>query len=498
MNNAINARTLIYRENIAQLHRNAHAYNKRFPAHRKHRNQLYSTYIMKNYDGRLNSFGRLGEPHTKQKYRVHIMKQIAKNGTINSYDRNFNKRLRNIILNLKQGEFLPPGKAGRIVADPGGENTLLGSILMGIYKDAQAKCPIHMVVNGSTYSAYFVKKPSPKEIDKVFHSLMNPAADVVMHYHSDDSCMAMKNNGVHMMFNIDISKCDSTHETAVFKEIVHDMPDAYKHEAEECIKMTLLPLVIHGIPFSRMYKKYYKKHALKLPKVVLRPKKHTLTSGQVTTTAVNNVANERIGYAIAHALSLHKEPLKLEEMKALMIEAAATAGYEIKVEYAEIPEDLQFLKNSPVRDIHGKWRSLLNIGVALRSLGCAKREFPGSKDIPLLVRAAHFVACVIAGMWKDVHFPLADRLRELYPLPKKQSKALQKAVEEHLGYYHADRGANSGEFHAVDIYRRYRLRASQIESLDTQYGTPSTLYNGSAAARILEKDYGLTLKHESA
>jgi hypothetical protein len=328
---------------------------------------------------------------------------------------------------------------------------------------------------------YFCATPSHAELKYVFDSLLNPPGRFFFVYFSDDSCLSMRMpDGSVMRGDIDISSCDGSHGRSVFEALTNLVTGNAHTTLKGLVKQCEAPIRVYDVDTTG--NRY----------VQLRPHGPRLYSGSTLTTAINNLANVMIAVSIAEATITCPGDIQT---------AANAAGYIVTIEIAEIFEKLSFLKHSPVRDIHGEWQPVLNLGVLLRMSGVCKFDLPGRGD--LTARATAFQRALLQGAYPRSSFTLVDNMkRAVSGKDEKLDAAAIKAVAKML-QYKVDQSKLLSEvlpthqFASADIFRRYDLQPWEWMELEETFGQASigTYYASPAASKILTDDYGLTCKY---
>jgi len=371
---------------------------------------------------------------------------------------------------LKVCEVAKPNKVARMIGDMG-----IAASLQGAWIAAAIKKGMQRIITSDDAEYEFCSKPEPGKLAQVFRNLMAPRRRVYFVYFSDDSCISIRTQHGVATYNMDIRKCDSSHRRHIFLSLLRLVPDRLKPDMQKLLDQCHLPIRITN-PDD------------KAERVVLEPTDYTLYSGSTLTTIVNNLANLLIARSIAESKADTPRTIKA---------AAARAGYLIELtgEGADKPcaqpEDIQFLKHSPVRDTTGEWRAMLNLGVLLRASGKCKGDLPRGPDLES--RAKAFQYALVQGMYPRTHFALRDAL--LAAAGSTNERSIRR-VSDLLRYKNIDSAGHSFHVHAADLYRRYRLTEREYSQLENEFGHLS--YGGAhiseAASRILELDYGLVCR----
>lgn len=410
------------------------------------------------------------DPHIKRILRIQAWLELNENG-------NRHKRmwLTKVLYKLKCDEIAKAGKVPRMIGDLGVAASLQGFRLTKHLKEAQECQPWH--VNGGEIA--FCSSPNPSELNTVFSKLINPPERFFMVYYSDDSCFAFRHRGVVRFYNLDISKCDASHGPSLFESLVGIIPDRLQEEMQILVDQCKLPIVINSENGLRE----------RVRGVFKDP---TLYSGSTITTAINNLANISVGYALSSVVFEDRDYTDAEFQKIFTL-AIEETGY-IVTGFADdekcvIPEDLQFLKHSPCLDETGCFQAMKNLGVLLRASGTCKGDLPGSKKTDIVTRAREFQAALLHGMYPDSSFPFLSNMKEAAGHAT-NARAVEMVADE-LRYKVGLRDEHI-RFSDDDVFRRYRLDASELADLrDFSHAGVFEHCSNSFVTKILEKDYGL-------
>jgi hypothetical protein len=353
-----------------------------------------------------------------------------------------------------------------MIGDLGVAASLQGFCITGRLKDAMAANDI--IIGDARYR--FCKQPATKALREAFHYLMRPPEKHFFVYFSDDSCYSRRSDdGTIRCFNIDISKCDASHTPALFSLLERLVPEHATDDIRILVEQCSAPIVITS-PTD------------KKKKVVLRPNGPRLYSGSTLTTVINNLANLIVGWQLVAAADCNITTL---------VASVAKCGYVVTIDENHRPEDIQFLKNSPVRDIRGIYQPVLNVGVLLRSTGTCKGEIPGK--IPLAEKGRAFQSALLRGMYPRTTTPFLTRMREACAGREydEVERYARRTLTPDLTYKAI--GDEELTFSTDCFFARYNLSTTQISTLmeclgDARYGERHT---STAASAILYKDYGL-------
>lgn len=406
------------------------------------------------------------DPHIKRLLRIDAWEQI-RIGSWKGLHMSDPAWLRNLTYKMKKDEVAKNGKYPRMIGDAGIAASLRGFVLTKKMKKVMAEYPI--AYEGGTIE--FCAKPEPAKLVEVFSKLIDPPGRFYFVYFSDDSCLSFRDSTGHVqIFNVDISKCDASHGSAIFEALQAIAPDSGEEGMRELINQCKMPIQIRDLNDPKR-------------KVVLEPKRPRLYSGVTITTLINNLANVMIAKAFAEI----KNPTCSRDV----IHAAGTAGYLVTCEVCEVIQDIQFLKHSPVLDSDGNLRPMLNLGVLLRSSGQCKGDLPGRKRDDLETRARMFQGGLLKGMYPHTRFQLLSNLKENTLEP---SDKVMRRITDGLRF----KVTGDSDSYWVDseqVFRRYRLSADEIRTVEEGYGRGSycDMFANPALEAILTKDYELSV-----
>jgi hypothetical protein len=408
------------------------------------------------------------DPHLKKMLRVAAREDLLSENLY--FDNTWMSLGRKTQYKLKTMEVAKPGKIPRLIGDLGVHASLQGFRLTKFMKLAMANNTIH--INGG--AIHFCPTPDPFSLEEVFDKLINPPGRFYFVLFSDDSCLAYRSGDKVLRFNIDISSCDASHTESLFMAMRALFPVGLQPEVDQLIDQCRAPITVYDRNVPRGFPKR---------SVTLKPKTPRLYSGSTLTTTINNVAN----IIIAHSISACEITCGGD-----VIKAAARTGYIVTCEDCDDWHKLQFLKHSPVRCSDGVVRPLLNIGVLLRLSGRCKGDLPGSKTIPLEVRAKRFQASLLHGAYPKARFALIDSLKANVGAPTPLydnfvSPSLEHKVVNRVEYpvFHVP---------SEEVWARYELDAMQIAELECDFASCSygDHYQSSGLNEVLKCDYGLT------
>lgn len=403
-------------------------------------------------------------PHPKKALRVQAKQdlEIGFKG-LNSSDRLW---LHFVTYKMKKDEIAKPGKYPRMIGDLKVPASLQGFWATKLLKNVVSACPIFY----RSGMIEFCAKPIPSKLVTIFSRLLDPPGEYYFVYFSDDACFSYRRQGRVYVYNLDIKSCDASHGPSIFDALIRVAPPSLKETITILVEQCTLPITI-----------YDKQDRLR--RVVLKPRRPRLYSGSTLTTVLNGLANTLIAKSLADNIE------KLARPADIALQAAAT-GYIVTTELCSKPEDIQFLKHSPVLDEDGRLQAMLNIGVLLRASGTCRGDLPGRGDHEL--RAKRFQNALLKGMYPRVRFRLLDNL--LSHTVEADDKSVARVAEK-FKYKVVDEGEHF-TVASPDCYRRYRLSAAEIEHLEQSFGHSTYQHHhvSTAADKILHKDYGLRCK----
>lgn len=425
------------------------------------------------------------DPHEKRMLRRQAFIELEATGKLHAQAWNLWKK--KVLLKSKKYEWAKIGKTIRMIGDFGVEPSLQGFRLFEVIKNATAKNDVLLEHEGITGLMRFVKKPDYDALKDVFHLLINPKHNFYLFYHSDDSVVGIRVEGKWHTFNMDISKCDASHGPIIFKQLLEILPEHMRADMQRCLDQTLAPM---DISRPRTFSFQDAKRVGKTEKAKIHPLVYNLSSGWSGTTMINNLACLLMGYAIYLRLLAGK--IRTATIVSDIMEATRESGYNVTLEENEIPEDIQFLKNSPVLNTDGEYVPFFNIGAWLRSVGTVNGDLAGSGSI--LERAEDDQFARTVGTYPNSFFTLRNRMYERF-----KHRATSKQLFKHQAKFEARNRYKSfhkvtNHFHDHDIYRRYRLTSWHIAGVNAYADTPiGYSYAHQGVSRILERDYGLTI-----
>jgi hypothetical protein len=420
------------------------------------------------------------DPHPKRALRLRAYLDSVQDGTHWQHVwMRVGKMGKLVLYKAKKDEVAKPNKYLRAIGDLGVFASLEGAWLSKMMKDCIDQKPFHYA--GGTLT--FIQKPTPSVLDGVFADLIDPKGRFAFYFHSDDSCVGIRCNGEIYRYNLDISGCDASHSKHMFS-LLETLAGPHRADMKRLVDQCRLPFEVRSAGNRRH-------------RVIFGTKDGSprLYSGSTITTCLNNGSNELIGMAIGDTplptgRLLFSTPFGTLNYGRLHVESAILAaihltGYVCTLEYCALPEDLQFLKNSPIACTDGERHAMLNLGVLLRASGTCRQDLPGRGD--LRTRGKKFQAALLHGF-----YPTSDcsLIRMMKHAAGPHDTAFDKYVLADTNY----KTVNT-EIHTYldeSVYRRYRLTVQEIgqveEFAQSDYGY---FCANPGLSAILRRDYGL-------
>jgi hypothetical protein len=361
-------------------------------------------------------FEYANRPHPKRRARIYALDRLLKIGHLS------HPTFVDIVTGkLKLDEWAKPGKYPRLIND----YTVVGSLLGGFVAEIMKKCmeaPFHTPKG----CARFVSSPNVQSLREAFGEILTPSSEISMIFFSDDSCIAVQRDGLTRRYNMDIKSADRSAHDGVFDALVEcsSSNPLFMSWVLRSVKQCKLPLKMR---FGKRLK--------------LTPTEHTLYSGSVLTTLINNLANLAL-FSAAH------QPTPIPN-------SFTPTGYSISLDECVVPEDLQFLKYSPSL-IQGEVVPWLNIGVILRTLGNCHQDLPGRGDIRK--RGFIFDSNIIKGLKHSGNHEILRTLQNVY---NSDVEIDVKFVNKNLPYFNLSE-VNNVPIPLSCIANRYRVEESDV------------------------------------
>jgi len=407
-----------------------------------------------------------GDPHPKRALRLQAWKEMNESGDVRT-----KTWTENIRCKQKPDEYARPNKYPRTIGDLGVQASLRGFRLTECIKVAMASEPI--CYRGGMIE--FVKSPSPDVMERAFARLIDPPGRYYACVFSDDSCFSVRTKTGIQMFNVDISCCDGSHGPAMFEAYKSIFPDRQRGDVEALIDQCATPLSVYSVEDARDC-------------VVMRPKSPMLYSGSTITTSINNLASILIYMSIADHPYVDQQSI---------VNGAERVGYIVTTERCHNFRNLQFLKHSPVLDVNGHLRPLLNLGVLLRASGVCRGDLPGLKRESLHDRAKRFQSALLVGAYPLANFALLTNMKNaarIDQIESKQREAMVASLFEHKVVRADD--YPPFEVSEDEVYARYSLTGLEVLEVTSDFGKSGVgcRHSTSGLTKIMTTDYGLACK----
>lgn len=426
--------------------------------------KMYQAFLHEFSDAITEAYLHHADPHPKKELRIQAFKELAETGLMESPSSPWTRRT--VLWKMKPNEYAKPErhrKYPRAIVDVGVGGSLLGFRFFEYMKKAQAESPLEL--HGGV--ARFIKTPDPFALESAFNELIECPRRLVYIYFSDDSCLSIRINGVVRRFNLDIKSSDASQGQKVFDLLKTLTPRRMRDVCQRLIDQCRLPLKIHDLNDRKI-------------KVVLELICCVLFSGHTGTTCINNIAQLNIFISLCEADIQTPDDI---------VQAAFRAGYLVTIEEASCPEQLQFLKHSPVRNKSGEWVPMLNLGVFFRASGKCNGDLPGRG--PLEVRAKEFQRGLLRGSYPRTVCRLITAMWRGTGLGRFSEEALHT-------FSHKVIDNDSYPTQEVDddsIMRRYGLTSFEYQHMCELFENFTYGYslNSIGMEKVLMLDYGVGL-----
>lgn len=436
------------------------------------------------------------DPHQKKELRVNSWSDVLSLGILFK-DLWFTRYSKNLYTEYKMKifEIAKPGKPARMIGDLGCPASLQGFRVTKYLKTAMADRPLYY--NGGKIE--FCPTPSSEKMEEVFRQLIRPDGKFYFVYFSDDSCLAVRTGEDVKRYNVDISSCDASHTKSLFYALERVTPECGKANIRTLIRQCESQITVKA--------RYSKRERLRL-----KPLQPRLYSGCTLTTAINNLANVLIAKSIADECTKIGDNFGASDVS----DAAERVGYIVTCEDCTADwHHLQFLKHSPVLDVDGDLRAVLNLGVLLRLSGTSKGDVPGSKRLSLRERCRIFQRQLLRGAVPYHDYELIRNMKSMVSGEaiskdeKNCERVSEKKVQQSLEYKVVE--AARKKVYKISNYEMYK-RYDGINVVDGQpvpftpllqaeltdvYGKLDygEFFCGDATTIIMKADYGLSARH---
>jgi len=400
-------------------------------------------------------------PHAKRLLREHDYEELVKFGEQRKIG-----WLEVVIWKLKLDEIAKVGKWPRYIVNMGTKASLQ-TVPFGCSWKAHMDGKELRFPGGA---CVFLASPSPERVMEEVQKVWDSTEPFRLLYFSDDGLLSINTvDGEKMVFNVDFATNDLTKSL----ELILNALDCA--QCPEDIRRAVIAQIFASIEI------WDSEHRCKIS---LKALLAYLQSGIGITGNINNHAQ----CAAGKELSMSHSSIRCAHDVVLMYERI---GHKVSMERCLIIEDCQFLKMSPVVS-EGRYVMVLNPGVIFRASGQNRGDYLGSRDEGVTVRVQRAQRGLMDGLLAGISNVGLSYLR---PRGEDAGGGWESYVPDSI------RRISFTKKYPVkseDLYRRYRLTGADIEELEEGMrglGVGRTLYSP-AAAKVLKKDYGLSVPLE--
>jgi hypothetical protein len=447
------------RENNLTLHRQLEANQHQFVYQHRHYYLALTEFVLANYPHCASFYDSLfstyADPHPKRLLRIRAMRSLFVDGGLVH-----ELWTRQIDIEIKKFEYAKVGKCPRATADFSTPASMLGYGITSYIKQAMSNQPFYFLDG----EVHFVYSASADLVTLAFRRLISCPLRFCYLIFSDDACASFRTSRGIIRFNLDISSCDGSHRAPIFECVKMITPALHQPIINALIRQLELPVRVR----SRSDRS----------RATLHFPGPRLFSGSTLTTLVNNVAN----FSLCLSLASHPD-LSFD----LIPELCAKSGYLVTVDQVHKPEDFQFLKCSPVIDVHGRYHAVLNFGVFLRAFGASKNELPGRGSWQQRARA--FNSGLIRSFFVDDEVAIADLFRKKFPI--QITPKLQALADSHFAFK-LSAPSSPRQFHLSDYFARYNSTSADVCSFMSVFANsePGDVIDHPYSWSCIAKDYG--------
>lgn len=395
------------------------------------------------------------QPHPKQKLRIDALTEAKLNDMVAR-----KVWLVTQLIKLKPDEIAKLNKYGRVIFDMG----VLASLQSVPFGNHVKDLTDGKLIRYKDCEILFLKSPKPSEICQELFNIWESKCKIKALIFSDDAVVGVLMDGVWRVINCDLSSNDS----CKFRELYDAFFLAYECPREIKAAITgQIESVCRMMSLDNDICVLIKNSDLFLP------------SGLGITSQINTWTWFCIivEWADKHAqIRIPHDLIKLAE----------NVGHKVTLDICEIPEDMQFLKHSPILSAAQVWTCVLNLGVVFRASGVCRGDLPGRGDCR--ERAKDFQHSLMHGLLRGIDYAPIRKLQ-----PSGRLIDLRDKVPSKSGFDVAEEEVVH-QYTSENFYKRYRLTPTQICQLEEEiswFGYGSVLYSRAASA-VLQKDYGLT------
>jgi len=410
-------------------------------------------------------------PHPKRKLRLQAALDIEQNNMFCMDTRTLSKvarRKRNQFVitlmkaskgKMKLFEWAKPGKYPRLIVDMTVPASLLCGFLMEKLKGAMASCDYKDVE--------FVKSADIDTLTRVFQDLgSRPCAKVF----SDDSCFSIMTDRGLEYANMDASTMDASPGVGAFEAINTMAPPVVWDLLHGLIMQLTRPMHI----LDSSGKTAFVLKANKSSKYYM-----SLKSGSGLTTYTNTFLCKLFHTRLRDINFMGKTR---DEIDIIVKDVAESLGLNMKIQWCNSYQQLQFLKHSP----NSEGKAWLNWGTMLRTIGVAKGDIP-IRGKNLRERAYKFNSALVKGFQHAGDSSLYRLLAEKYDAKGVSAYYANYMLEE------VGKGKDvSVEVTDEDVCLRYGLADYELWELLDLYAEAGfgDVVRCTALDKIMELDYG--------
>lgn len=383
-----------------------------------------------------------------------------------------------LIWKIKFLEIAKAGKDPRVIVDATVGNSLPRVHFANRWKAHTAD---KEVIFGGKVRVIFRSSPNPLDLRKVFFEAYNSDFDIQIINYSDDAILTIKTKRGIEIYNIDISSNDSSHSLATFEAYAK----ASGMDPEQ--KRNLFTVIMTAFKITSSDKKHY---------CIFKPIDGYLPSGIGDTSTCNNKIYPMLAYTLNKLLEAGYEC----EISLLTL-AGYLMGFRFSYELCPRFEDMQFLKNSPIRR-GDEIISVPNLGILFRYSGWSEGDLPTKSRyypkwcVDLRERAAFHQTLLTFGLFKYYRYePLIKAFCPYFDYMIKNEEHYNQQLDKLSRAAYAF-GYDKPVVHLTqeEVYCRYELDPEDIvsfESMLKNFGYGITLQHKLIDV-VLKRDYGLS------
>ncbi len=424
------------------------------------------------YDIRQASVELSNEIHSKRALREQQRKLYQLSG-----EWTHDKWVQFLIWKIKFLEIAKAGKDPRIIVDATVGNSLPRVHFANRWKAHTAE---KEVLFNSRVRVIFRSSPNPIDLQSVFREAYNSEFLVQIINYSDDAILTLKTVDGIKIYNLDISSNDSSHTHATF--------EAYAKVSgmDQEQKNNLFTIINTPFKISSSDGKHY---------AIFQPISGYLPSGIGDTSTCNNNIYPMLGYTLDYLIARD-----YQVDITLITLAGFIMGFRFSYEYCNRFEDMQFLKNSPIRRGE-EIISVPNLGILFRYSGWSEGDLPTKSSYypkfckNLRERASFHQSLLTFGYFKYYRYPpllnaLCPYFEYLTANEAEYKESIHKVTKSTFAYGYEKPVTY---LNTQEVYARYDLDMVDIdffEQMLRNHGYGITL-ECAVVNKVLKRDYGL-------